>query len=338
MTYIIAEAGVNHNGHLSIAHELIDEASKAGANAVKFQTFKAEKLVSLNTPKVPYQLKTSSPLESHYEMIKSLELSYEDHFKLKKHCDEIGLDFLSTPYDLDSAEFLQKNINVKFFKTASADIVDLPLQKYIATTGTPAIVSVGMASIEEIKIVDLIFQKHSKVKPTYLHCISNYPCTNESINLKIITTLKNLFNCPVGFSDHSLGSTASIMAIALGATIIEKHFTLDKRLKGPDHKASIEPNELKSLIEEIRICEAQLGCAEKNPQEEELKMRSISRKSLHYSEDFLKGHILSENDLVLLRPGTGLYYSKLNSIIGKKLLKNVFKNQILSMDELDNIT
>ena len=336
MTYIIAEAGVNHNGDIDLAHRLIVEAANSGANAVKFQTFKAEKLVSINTPKVPYQLRTSSKSESHYEMIKSLELSYDKHIELKKHCDQIGIDFLSTPYDLGSAKFLQEKIKVKFFKTASADIVDLPLQKYIASTSTPAIVSVGMASIEEIKIVNELFQKYSKVKPTYLHCISNYPCTNESLNLNIITTLKKLFDCPVGFSDHSLGSTASIMAVALGATIIEKHFTLDKKLAGPDHAASIEPDELKSLIKDIRICESQLGSTEKKPQEEELKMRSISRKSLHYSKNFSKHHILCKDDFELLRPGTGIYYSEVDNIIGRKLQKDVMKGQIISMNDFDD--
>ena len=333
MTYIIAEAGVNHNGQINLAHKLVDEASKAGVDAVKFQTFTARSLVTPNTPKVPYQLNSSSPNESHYEMIKSLELSYEDHIVLKKHCDEIGIDFLSTPYDVESAKFLHEKLNVKFFKTASADIVDLPLQEYIASTNIPSIVSVGMASIEEIETVNNIYKKFSNLKPTYLHCVSNYPCSNESLNLRVLTSLIKEFQCPIGYSDHSLGSTAAIMAIALGAVIIEKHFTLDKKLSGPDHAASSDINELTELVKDIRICNSQLGNTKKEVQKEELKMRQISRKSLHYSKSFRELHVIRKGDLCLRRPGYGIYYKDINNLIGKALKEKVEEGQIVELKD-----
>tara|TARA_Y100001968_G_C19379883_1_gene729701 strand:+ start:454 stop:1458 length:1005 start_codon:yes stop_codon:yes gene_type:complete len=332
LTYIIAEIGVNHNGAMDLAHKLIDKASECGVNAVKFQTFTAKSLVNPTTPKVPYQLSTSSPDESHYEMISSLELKYEDHFELKRHCDEINIDFLSTPYDIKSAIFLEEKLNVKYFKTASADIVDLPLQEYIASTNKGSIVSVGMATIEEIKLVDNIYKRLSKLKPTYLHCVSNYPCSDASLNLKVLSTLKEVFGCPIGYSDHSVGYLASVISIALGATVIEKHFTLDKSLPGPDHAASSSPDDLLELVENVRLAEKQLGHKDKQPQEEELKMKAVSRKSLHFSRNLPIGHSLSVKDFILMRPGTGVYYENIETFLGKTLKNDVREGQIASYD------
>ena len=229
--FLIAEIGVNHNGDIELAKEMIDAARESGADAVKFQTFKAERLVSHGTPKVEYQQSTTSPDESHYNMIKSLELSEDDHFILKQYCDSRSIQFLSTPYDIVSARFLHEELNVEIFKTASADLVDHPLHEYIALSGKPSIVSVGMASMGEVEETLNIYRNAKHLDVILLHCVSNYPCTDYSLNLNVLKTLEQAFQFPIGYSDHSVGYEAAILSIGLNAKIIEKHFTLDKSLR-----------------------------------------------------------------------------------------------------------
>lgn len=332
--YIIAEIGVNHNGDMNMAKELILSAKQCGANAVKFQTFKAEQLVSRGTPKVDYQKRTSSPNETHYEMIKNLELSYEDHFILKDFTEEKGIDFISTPYDVDSARFLNESLDLKIFKVASADLVDLPLHQYIASTKKPVLVSVGMASLAEIDDTVRVYEDNKVNNVTLLHCVSNYPCGHESLNLNVISALNKTFNYPVGYSDHSIGFEAAICAVTLGVKVIEKHFTLDKTLHGPDHLASSTPREFKELVEKIRLTELMLGSPRKRIQEEELQMYNVSRKSIVLSNDLKIGHQICELDLCLKRPGTGLPSKWLSYFIGKKLLKDKKKDSLLALNDV----
>lgn len=319
---IIAEIGVNHNGDLNLAKKMIDSAKLSGADVVKFQTFNAEKLVSKDTPKVKYQFNNTSPKESHYEMLKRLELSHDDHFKLKKYCDDKKITFISTPYDIDSAKFLF-DLNIDFFKTSSADLVDLPLQHWIAKSKKPSIISVGMSTMGEIKDTLDIYVKHKNKNIVLLHCVSNYPCSDKSINLNVMNTLQKTFMVPVGYSDHSIGNEAAILSIANGACVIEKHFTLDKNLPGPDHLASSDPNEFTNLVNSIRRSETILGSFTKQVQIEELEMAKVSRKSLFLNKSLKSGEILKLEFLELRRPGTGLMSKEIKNIIGKKVNRDL---------------
>ena len=329
--YIIAEIGVNHNGDIDLAKKLIHLAKESGADAVKFQTFSAEKLVTKQTRKVAYQKKTSPSNETHFDMIKRLELSFDDHHLLMQYCKNVKIEFLSTPYDLESAKFLNDDLKVNYFKTASADIVDLPLQEYIASTKKPSIVSVGMATIDEIKKVVEIYNKKNI---TLLHCVSNYPCSDESLNLNVIKTLNNIFNVPIGFSDHSTGSEAALAAISLGATIIEKHFTIDKKLDGPDHFASATPQEFLNLSQSVRRVEKMLGNNIKTLQPEEIEMRIVSRKSITLRNNLNAGDIIKSSDLVLKRPGTGLMASELKNLIGKTITRDLEAEYQITYDDI----
>ena len=304
--FIIAEIGVNHNGDLELAKKMIIAAKNAGADAVKFQTFSADKLACINTPKVKYQIDKNNKNESHYEMLKKLELSFDDHITLDSFCKANNVIFLSTPYDVESAKFLNERLNIKYFKTASADIVDIPLHKYISSTSKPCIISTGM---------------------------SNYPCSDESLNLNVIRSLSNLFNVPVGFSDHSIGSLAAISAVTLGATIIEKHFTTNKLLNGPDHKASSNPKEFEIFVNQIRRVEKMLGTTLKKLQKEEIDMRNTSRKSLHLAKDLPMNKVIFEKDLELKRPGYGLSFKYIDFFIGKKTAKALKKGHMIELGD-----
>lgn len=316
--FLIAEIGVNHNSDLQMAMRMIDAAQKSGADAVKFQTFTADSLVSRGTPKVDYQKNTTSPDESHFEMIRNLELTRKDHVVLQSYCRDKGIEFLSTPYDVESAKFLHEELDVRLFKTASADIVDLSLHRYIASTGKHSIISVGMASLGEIEEVLELYQRAGNHNVTLLHCVSNYPCSDESLNLNVIRTLRNAFQVSVGFSDHSVGNEATILSVALGATIIEKHFTLDKSCPGPDHQASSTPEEFASLHRAVRRAELMLGSPIKRCQDEEKQMAAISRKSISLSCDLRAGDTIQSHHLILRRPGTGLMAREIPNVRGMK--------------------
>jgi N-acetylneuraminate synthase len=316
--YLIAEIGVNHNGDVQLAKKMIDAAKFVGADAVKFQTFSASSLVGNGTPKVAYQEITTSPDETHYEMIHRLELSYEAHRELKLYCDNSEIEFLSTPYDIESARFLNE-LGVRFFKTASADLVDLPLQKYIASTGKPAIIATGMATLGEIERVVNLYENLGHQNIILLHCVSNYPCSDASLNMRAMKTLGKAFGLPIGYSDHSVGSLAATISVAMGAKVIEKHFTLDKNMPGPDHRASSTPEEFLELVKEVRRSEKMLGSPRKLCQDEEKQMASVSRKSIVLARNMSAGEVISVNDLALKRPGTGIDSSNLHKIVGKKI-------------------
>ena len=333
-TYLIAEIGVNHNGRIDLAKEMILEAKESGADAVKFQTFSADTLVANGTPKVEYQKETTDSSETHYEMLKKLELSKDSHIDLFNFCKKNDIDFLSTPYDIDSAKFLDK-LGVKIFKTASADIIDYQLQSYIASTNKPSIIASGMASIDEISNVINIYKENNNSNCIILHCVSNYPCSDESLNMKSINMIAKNFLCPIGYSDHSIGNLAAIVAVSYGAKVIEKHFTLDKSLPGPDHKASSTPTEFKSLVNDIRRTELVLGSEIKKIQTEEKQMSLVSRKSIFIKNQRKKGDKLDMDDLLFMRPGDGILADKVELVIGKVIKNNLEPNHKITWDDLE---
>ena len=334
-TFIIAEIGVNHNGNMDMAMKLIDEAKLAGADAVKFQTFTAANLVGRNTPKVDYQKETVSADESHYEMLKRLELSYDNHRLLLQYCSEVNIEFMSTPYDIDSAKFLQ-SLGVRYFKTASADIVDLPLHHFIASTGKLTFIAVGMATLGEVEEVVKIYHNLGNFNFVLLHAVSNYPASDESLNMRVMNTLERSFGVNVGYSDHSIGHLAAVIAISRGARVVEKHFTLDKTLPGPDHKASSTPKEFKDYVKNIRKTELMLGSPLKICQSEERQMASVSRKSIVLSRSVDAGSVLQIDDFQLQRPGNGILSCQLNNIVGLRARQDLERGQQLRWIDLDD--
>jgi N-acetylneuraminate synthase len=330
---IIAEIGVNHNGNVRLAKQMIKKAKKSGADVVKFQTFFADEFVKISAKKAKYQLLRTSKKENHYDMIKRLELKKSDFIKIKKYCDQNKIEFLSTPYDVKSVELLEE-LNVKRYKIASADLVDMVLHKRILSTKKPLILSVGMSTISEIRKTIEFYKKKKMSKITLLHCVSNYPCSPKSLNLKTMLKLKKLFKLPVGFSDHSKGNSAAILAVGLGATMIEKHFTINKNLSGPDHKASASPKEFSTFVKTIREAEMIFGDDQKKCQLEEKEMRSIARKSITLKKSMKRGEIIRYRDIVMKRPGTGLNGQKINTVIGRKLKKNFKRDYQIRKQDL----
>ena len=329
---IIAEAGVNHNGDIEIAKKLIDAASDAGADYVKFQTFKAEKLVNKNAEKAEYQKENSGAGESQFEMLKKLELDNETHLILQDYCKTKKIRFLSTAFDLDSIDLLQ-NLGIDLFKIPSGEITNFP---YIQKTGLqnkPIIISSGMSTLEDIQAAldALIEVGVDKNNVTILHCSTEYPTPFENVNLSAMNTIKNTFDVKVGYSDHTLGIEIPIAAVAMGATVIEKHFTLDKTMEGPDHKASLEPDELKQMVTSIRNIERAMGNGEKIPSETELKNLKVARKSIHAKCDINKGDILGDDNLIAKRPGTGISPMKWKDIIGTTANKNYKADDIIEL-------
>jgi N,N'-diacetyllegionaminate synthase len=333
-TYIIAEIGVNHNGSLNLAKKLIYLAKKAGADAVKFQTFKAINLADKNTKKTIYQKKnTRNSKENHYEMLSKLELSNYDFVILKKFAKKNKIDFISTPYDIESAKFLNK-LGLKILKVASADLVDVTLNKYLANTNCAIIISLGMASLDEIKRSLEIYGNKKNSKLCLLHCVSNYPCSDSSINLLFLKSLENM-GYTYGFSDHSLSDLPSIMTVALGGKVIEKHFTINKNMRGPDHKSSLNFKEFKKFVLNLRKAEKILGKNIKFCQKEETNMKKVSRKSIFTKLDIKKNNKFLEKNIQFKRPGTGLIpLDYLNKIIGKKAKKDLKKNQMLKIRDV----
>ena len=333
--FFIAEIGVNHGGSVTRAKKMIDAAKLSGASAVKFQTFFADKLVLKKTPKVKYQKNTTKKNETHYEMLKSLELNYKNHKILKDYCDKKKIEFMSTPYDVDSAKFLSK-LGCKIFKTASADIVDLELHEYLAKTKKIVIISTGMSNFSEIEDCIKLYRKHGNKNYLLLHCVSNYPCLNESLNMNVLPLLKKKFNCQVGLSDHSMSYLPSVISVSMGAKVIERHFTLNKSFKGPDHKASSLPNEFLNIVQKINETKKILGKRKKECQPEELNMRKIARKSITLKNNIKKGQILKLCHICLKRPGNGIYFKDRIKIIGKKARRNLYKDYQLKLIDFKN--
>ncbi|WKZ71056.1 MAG: N-acetylneuraminate synthase [Melioribacteraceae bacterium] len=317
-TFIIAEAGVNHNGSIELAFKLIDAAKEAGADAVKFQSFKADKLVSTKADKAEYQKQTTDASESQYEMIKKLELSVDDHKKLLEYCNKIGIQFLSSPFDLESIDLLIE-LGLGIFKIPSGEITNLPYLKKIGKLDKNIILSTGMADLGEIEdAIDVLTESGTNLKNiTVLHCNTEYPTPFEDVNLKAMLTIKNAFKVKVGYSDHTNGIEIPLVAAALGAEVIEKHFTLDRSMKGPDHKASLEPNELKQMVSAIGNIENALGSGIKKPSNSELKNKPIARKSLVAIKDIKNGEKFTEENVGIKRPGNGISPMRWEEVIGK---------------------
>jgi len=316
--YVIAEAGVNHNGDLALAHRLIDEAVQAGANAVKFQTFQTEKLVTQSAPQAVYQSVNMGKSTTQFEMLKKLELSHEDHEKLKNYAVESGIDFLSTPFDFESADFLNA-LGVPFFKVPSGEITNRPFILHLARFLKPLIVSTGMSTLEEVKRVRTWLLEKSHDEQVYLHCTSSYPAEFSEVNLNAMKTMGEALGVAVGYSDHTLSLEVPFAAAVLGACVIEKHFTLDQNLPGPDHKASLVPSELKKMVDQIRKIPSFMGSSEKKPTEKERETLKVARKSLVLSRALQSGDQITEGDLEIKRPGTGIPPFELEKVVGKIL-------------------
>ena len=352
--YIIAEAGVNHNGSLNMALQLVDLAAESGADAVKFQTFKAEKCISIAAPKAEYQIQTTDFLESQLEMIKKLELDEQAHRLLIERCNLRGIEFLSTPFDLDSLDLLVHIFDLPVIKIPSGEITNAPLLLKIAQTDKPVILSTGMSTLGEIEdaLGVLAFGYLGKGNPsiagfretycsaeglatlqekvTLLHCTTEYPAPIGDVNLKVMDTLMSAFGLPVGYSDHTEGIAVPIAAVARGAVVIEKHFTLDRTLPGPDHKASLEPSELKQMVAAIRVVEQALGAGRKHPTPSEMKNMSVARKSLVADRSITVGEAFTAENLAVKRPGNGLSPMQYWDSIGTVAQRAYEKDELIS--------
>lgn len=331
-TLIIAEAGVNHNGDLEIAKELIHQAAIAGADLVKFQTFTVAKLLTLEAPKADYQQDPNALTTTNYEMLESLELSKNDHLELIQECKKHGIEFFSTAFDEASLSFLLE-LGMSKIKIPSGEITNKPLLEFIAQFDMPVIMSTGMADLNEIHraIEVLCNNKLTRENITILHCTSQYPASFENINLRAITSMKKKFNLNIGYSDHTLGAEASIAAVSLGATIIEKHITLDSNMSGPDHKASMEPKDFQDMVSAIRNIERGLGNGIKVPTSEELEMRTVARKSLVANKKIEKGEIFTQENLTVKRPGNGLSPMSINEVIGTEAEYSFEENDLIKI-------
>ena len=332
--YIIAEAGVNHNGDFDKALRLVDIAANAGADAVKFQTFIAENVVSPGAPKAEYQKAAVKQDESQLEMVKKYELSFEEFISINDYCKKKEILFLSTPFDFQSADFLV-GLKIQAIKVASGEITNFPFLAHLASQGIPLVISTGMANFEEVEKAVKIVEDSGNFDYCLLHCVSSYPAAPEDVNLRAMDTLRSAFDVPVGFSDHTLGIEVPIAAVALGANIIEKHFTLDHELPGPDHRASLEPDELIKMVTGIRKVESAIGNGVKQPVKSEIEIASVARKSLVAAMDLKKGTILEVDNISIKRPGTGLPPSSLDLILGRRVIEDIKMGTLISMDSIE---
>ncbi len=330
---IIAEAGVNHNGSLAAAKQMVLAARNAGADYIKFQTFSPEKLVSVYAEKAEYQKQTTGTEESQLEMLKKLALTQEDFLELKTYCRQQGIGFLSTPFDLDSIHFLDK-LNMDFWKLPSGEITNLPYLLEIARTEKPVVMSTGMCGMEEIgQAVDCL-KKAGTPEITLLHCNTEYPTLMEDVNLKAMITMEKEFCLPVGYSDHTQGIEIPVAAAALGACVLEKHFTLDRGMEGPDHQASLEPEELKAMVTAVRNVEEALGSGKKEPSQSEQKNRAVARKSIVAKCRIKKGERFSEENLTVKRPGTGISPMRWPELMGQTADRDYAEDELIGKDIL----
>ena len=333
--FIIGEIGVNHNGDMDIARELIDMAKEAGVDAVKFQSFNPEKIKIKSAPLAQYQQENTTFISS-FAMSMKLKLSYEDHIQLKKYCDHKQVEFISTAFDRDSADLLEQ-LGVNYHKIASGELTNWPLVKHIAQKNKPIILSTGMADLDEIvRCVSLIKQFNNR-EIAVLHCVSLYPADFNTLNLSFIKTLEAVFGSPIGYSDHSLGAEAGIAAVAMGARVIEKHITLDKNMEGPDHKASLSPEELRYYVQCIRNIEKAMGTSLKTMDDKELQMRNISRKSIVVEKDICAGDIFGWDNLSIKKPGTGIAPEYINIILGRRAMHDLLIDTILEWNMVGSV-
>ena len=334
-TLIIAEAGVNHNGNFELAKQLVDKAVEGGADIVKFQTCKAENVISRYADKAEYQKVTTGEADSQLEMVRKLMLTYEEYGKLKEYCDEKGIEFLSTAFDLPSVDYLH-SIGMRRWKIPSGEITNLPLLIKIAKLGEPIIMSTGMSELSEVSDAIKVLRENGAGEITILHCTTEYPAPYEDVNLKAIDTMKETFGLPVGYSDHTKGLEIPVAAVARGACVIEKHFTLDRNMEGPDHKASIEPDELKQMVDMIRHVEVAIGDGIKKVSPSELKNQDIARKSIIAKTTIKAGDVFTEENITTKRPGSGINPMKWFDLLGKTAKHDYQEDYLIEEDELND--
>jgi N,N'-diacetyllegionaminate synthase len=328
--YIIAEAGVNHNGNIEIAKKMIEKAKEAGADCIKFQTFISSNLVTKKAVKADYQIEQTKSDETQLDMLKKLELSFDEFKELNEYCKLKNIEFLSTAFDFESIDFLN-NLGMKRWKIPSGDITNLPYLMMIAKFNKPIILSTGMSTMEDIRLALCAIRNYGKSDITVLHCTTEYPTPYDDVNLKAMLTIKNEFNVNVGYSDHTRGIEIPIAAVVMGATVIEKHFTLDKNMEGPDHKASIEPDELKAMVSAIRNIEAAMGDGEKKPSKSEKKNIAIARKSIIAKTNIKKGEIFTEENITVKRPGNGVSPMKWFEVIGQTAARDFEEEELIEI-------
>lgn len=326
---IIAEAGVNHNGDINIAKRLIDEAKRSGADIVKFQTFNPQKLASKYATMAEYQKDNLGREESQEAMLSKLTLSWGEYVELAEYCKKIGIKFLSTPFESESIHFLDDLQDI--WKIPSGEITNYPYLVDIAKTGKEVILSTGMSNIDEVKGAIDVLKKHGAGKITLLHCTTNYPTPMDDVNLRAMLTLERECGCAVGYSDHTQGIEVPIAAVAMGATVIEKHFTLDRNMDGPDHKASLEPDELKAMVSAIRNVEKAMGDGNKVPSPSEMANIAVARKSIIAAKDIRAGEIFSEENLTTKRPGTGINPMRWNEVLGQKAKRDFAEDELIEL-------
>ncbi len=327
---IIAEAGVNHNGNFDLALKLCDAAKEAGADVVKFQTWKTENLITHNVGQAEYQAKNTGLEESQFDMLKKLELSYDDFRKIKEHCDKIGILFASTADEPESLDFLV-DLGIPFIKVGSGDIGNVSFLRYIGSKGLPVVLSTGMSTMDDVELSVAALKEGGVKDITVLHCTTNYPCPYEDVNLKAMLTLRDAFHFPVGYSDHTIGSEVSVSAVALGATIIEKHFTLDRAMDGPDHAASTEPREFSELVHAIRRVEICLGNGVKTPTDAEKEISKVVTKRIVAKREIQMGEIFTEENICVKRNDVGALARQWNMVVGKKAQTNYIINEGISL-------
>ena len=327
--YIIAEAGVNHNGSFELACRLVDAAKEAGADCIKFQTFKAEKLVSKDAGKAAYQQEMTGG-GSQQDMLRKLELSFDEFLRLKEYCEKKEIRFLSTPFDFESIRFLE-SLDMPFWKIPSGEVTNLPYLVALAKTGKPVILSTGMCTMKEIEAAIQVLKENGTEDIRLLHCNTEYPTPFEDVNLNAMKTMREAFGCEVGYSDHTRGIEVPIAAAALGATVIEKHFTLDRPMEGPDHKASLEPDELAAMVQGIRHIEKALGSGIKEPSPSEKKNIAVARKSIVAGRPIRQGEVFSEENLAVKRPGTGISPMKWNDVLGNRAKRDFEEDELIEL-------
>lgn len=328
--YVIAEAGVNHNGSLALAKKMVDAAKDSGADCIKFQTFVAERLASKKAHKAVYQQRLTGRTEGQLEMLKALELSFKDFEELSNYCREKGIDFLSTAFDAESIDFLA-SIGMGKWKVPSGEITNLPHLIRIARLQKPVILSTGMSTMEEVEAAVDVLRNHGCSEITLLHCTTEYPAPFDDVNLRAMVAMGAKSGLPVGYSDHTMGIEVSLAAVALGATVIEKHFTLDNSMEGPDHRASLEPGEFKRMVRSIRNIEAAMGTGDKVPAVSEKKNISVVRKSIVAKRSIKKGEAFSEDNLTVKRPGTGISPMKWFEIIGLEAKRDFDEDELIEI-------
>lgn len=330
--YVIAEAGVNHNGSLELAKTLVDCAKDAGADCIKFQTFIAKNIASKNARKAEYQKQQTDSNESQLDMLKKLELSFDEFLELNGYCKERQIEFLSTAFDFDSIAFLNR-LGMNKWKIPSGDITNLPYLIKIAQLNKPVILSTGMSTMDEIRDAIHVLKENGAGEITVLHCTTEYPTPFKDVNLMAMKEIEKVFGLPIGYSDHTKGIEISIAAVSMGATVIEKHFTLDRNMEGPDHKASLEPEELKAMVSAIRNVETAIGTSEKKPAPSEKKNIGIARKSIIAKTPIKKGEIFTEVNLTVKRPGIGISPMRWFEVIGKQAVRNFEEDELIELWE-----